>query len=131
MQERVVMPAEGGFGIDAEHLAADVVVLALHGDLDLHVAPALREAIASTIDRGTSSLVLDLTGVTFVDSTALGAMLGAMQRLEGRGGRLRVVVPQSDVRRVFEITLLDHVLAIDSGRDAALSALGAPTEARG
>jgi anti-sigma B factor antagonist len=130
MEERVVMPAEGGFGIDAERLAGDVVVLSLHGDLDLHVAPALRKAIASAIDRGTSSLVLDLSGVTFVDSTALGAMLGAMKRLQSRQGRLRIVVPQTNVRRAFEITLLDHVLAIDAGRDAALSALGAPSEAR-
>lgn len=58
----------------------------------------------------------------------LGVVLGGMKRLRARGGHLRLVLPQTDVRRIFEITLLDRVLTIDSTRDAALEAVSSPVE---
>ena len=118
------MPTDGGFRIDGGFVRGGLALLDVHGDLDLHVAPELRERITAVIDEGTSSLLLDLSGVTFVDSMALGVILGGMKRLRAKGGRLRLVVPQQDVRRIFEITLLDHVLDIDPSRAAALTALG-------
>lgn len=121
----VVAPAES-FRIEEERPAlAGSVLFALHGEVDLHVAPELRDRITSVIEDGADYVVLDLSDVTFMDSMALGVLLGALKRLRTRGGELRLVVPDSDLRRIFEITLLDQVFVLSATRDEALAA---PTE---
>lgn len=126
MHGSVGMPEAGQFRIEEELARDGVVVLSLHGDADLHVAPELRARLAGEIDGGASALVVDLSYATFVDSMALGVLLGAMKHLRASGGRLRLVVPQTELRRIFEITLLDRVLALDATREAALHAVESP-----
>jgi anti-sigma B factor antagonist len=120
------MPEVNEFRIEEERAEGDAVLLTVHGEADLHVAPEFRDRLTMAIDQGTSFLVLDFSDVTFVDSMTLGVVLGGMKRLRARGGHLRLVVPQGDMRRMFEITLLDRVLTIDSTREAALEAVAAP-----
>jgi anti-sigma B factor antagonist len=101
-----------------------VLLLAVHGDADLHTAPELRERLGSAIDDGVRSIVLDLTETTFLDSMSLGVLLGAMKRMRAREGDLRLVVSRPDVRRIFEITLLDRVFPIDETVLVAVEAVG-------
>ena len=110
------------FRIAEDHPRSGTVVLSVHGEADLHVAPDLRDRIASAIADGADALVLDLTETTFVDSMALGVLLGANKRMRGEGGRLGLVVSRPDVRRIFEITLLDRVFPMYSTRADALAA---------
>jgi anti-sigma B factor antagonist len=110
------------FRIDEERPNRSTVVLAIHGDADLRIASELEDRIDATIDDGPSALVLDLTDTTFLDSMALGILLGAMRRLRERGGHLRVVVPSVEIRRIFEMTLLDRVFDLDATRQEALAA---------
>lgn len=121
----------GDFRVDEEYPSPRSVVLVLHGDADLHVAPELRDRLASAIDGGADTLVLDLSGTTFVDSMALGVLLGAMKRMRARQGELRLVVPRPELRRIFEITLLDRVFPLDTTREEALAAAAARNGARG
>ena len=58
---------------------------------------------------------------TFVDSMALGVLVGAMRRLAERGGELRIACADQGVRRIFEITMLDRVFAFSPSREAALA----------
>jgi anti-sigma B factor antagonist len=109
------------FRIEEEHSGTGAVVLAIHGDADLHTANELRDRLTEAIERGPGSLVVDLSGVTFLDSMALGVLLGGMKRLRQQGGQLRLVVPATDIRRIFEITLLDRVFALSPTRADALS----------
>ena len=106
-----------------------VTVVAVRGEADLHSAPELRDALATLIEDGADELVLDLSETTFVDSMMLGVLLGAMKRVRARGGHLRIVVAGQDVRRIFEITLLDRVFPLYETREeavgAAQAALGA------
>ena len=111
------------FRIDEEKGHEGDVVLAPHGDLDLKVAPELQGRIAAAIEDGADAVVIDLSAVTFIDSMGLGVLVGAAHRLKPRGGRLRVVVPAPHLRRIFELTLLDQVLSLDSTRDEALTRL--------
>lgn len=112
----------GAFTVDEDHLDSGTVVLAVHGDVDLHVAGDLDDRLSEVIDDGAPAVVLDLSATTFLDSMALGVLLGAMKRLRARGGRLRVVVPRPDIRRIFEVTLLDRVFELDRSREEALLA---------
>lgn len=113
--------------IEAE-LPSGVTVVSVRGEADLHSAPELRDALATLIEDGSDELVLDLSETTFVDSMTLGVMLGAMKRVRSRGGNLRLVVTGVDVRRIFEITLLDRVFPLHDTREEAL---GAARAARG
>src|SRR6186713_1635015 len=98
-----------------------VVVIAVHGQADLHTAPELRNAITAALDGGAAGLVIDLSEASFIDSMTLGVLLGAVKRLRPSGGRVSVVCTDSHIRRIFEITLLDRVFAIHADRGAALA----------
>jgi anti-sigma B factor antagonist len=112
------------FRIEEERPArAGVVLFVLYGDIDLHVAPELRERLTAAVEAGATDLVLDLSRVTFMDSMALGVLLGVLKSLRPRGGELRLVVPSSDLRRIFEITLLDQVFTLAPNRQEALAEL--------
>jgi len=115
-------PADA-FRIVEEHPDGETVVLAIHGDADLKIAAGLKDRLGAAIDdESVSTLVLDLSGVTFLDSMVLGVFLGCMKRLRARGGLFRVVIPHGDIRRIFEMTLLDRVFELDESREEALTA---------
>jgi anti-sigma B factor antagonist len=116
------VPGPVAFHIDDETGPGTTAVFSVHGELDLHEAPELQDRIAAAIDRGARLILVDLSDVTFIDSMALGVLLAAVQRLGSTGGRLRLVVPNPHIRRIFEISLLDQVFTLDSTRDAALAA---------
>lgn len=115
--------AIGEFRIEEERPGKGTVLLSIHGDADLHVANELRNHLSAVIGDRTSSLVVDLSGVTFIDSMGLGALLGIMKRLQAKGGEFMLVVPAGDTRRILEMTLLDRVFALHATREAALSAV--------
>jgi anti-sigma B factor antagonist len=114
------------FAVETTDGGHGVAVIAVRGDSDLHTAPHLRRAITVSLDRGASALVIDLTYATLVDSMTLGVLLGAVKRLRPSGGRVTVVCPARDVRRIFEITLLDRVFSLHSDREAAVAAASGP-----
>src|ERR1700682_2998941 len=86
----------------------DLAVLAVGGELDYEVSPQLKARIVSAISDGRRRLVLDLSDVTFIDSTAIGVLAGAVARLDkAGGGSLAVVCTHDKVLEIFEITGLD------------------------
>jgi anti-sigma B factor antagonist len=104
---------------DADGLA--VVMPA--GELDAFTAPELRSELHRLLeDAYTRRLVVDLTAVTFLDSSALGVLVGALRRLRERGGELHLVQPRPTARRIFELTALDAVFTLHGARDEALAA---------
>jgi anti-sigma B factor antagonist len=115
--------SEGAFRIEEERPTPGVRVLVVHGDADLHAAPELRDRLGATIDAGDSGIVVDLTKTSFLDSTALGVFLGAVKRI--REGRMQLVVSRPEIRRIFEITLLDQVIPLAETRAEALAAVSA------
>jgi anti-sigma B factor antagonist len=120
----------GDLHISVERLPAPAALFVLSGEADLHRAPELRNAMSAVIDDGITDLIVDLSEVTFIDSMTLGVLLGAMKRVKPGGGRLCVVVQDANIRRIFEITLLDRVFAVFDDREQALAAL-APTAQSG
>ncbi|HEX2302290.1 MAG TPA: STAS domain-containing protein [Gaiella sp.] len=101
-----------------------MAIVTLRGELDAHDAPRLRELFGEAMEQVQGAdrprVVLDLTGVAFLDSTALGTMVGVLRRVREAGGELRVVLPETTARRIFEITGLDDVLSVYPTRAAAL-----------
>jgi anti-sigma B factor antagonist len=98
------------------------VIVAPHGDVDLTTADLLRSTVDGVIDDGASALVLDLSDVGFMDSTALGVLVGAHRRL---GNRLIVAGARATVYRLLEITNFTALLRLADSVDTALIALTA------
>jgi anti-anti-sigma factor len=101
--------------------SAAVAVVVGRGELDAYSAPDLEAAFA---DVGAEArVVVDLDSVSFLDSTALGAVVRALREVDKRGGRARVVLPSGPARRIFEITALDGALPVAESRAQALRSL--------
>ncbi len=104
-----------------------VTVLDVAGEVDLDTADLLRAEAEKALSDRPPELVLDLTGVDFLDSSGLGALLSLQRRLADEGGFLRLVIGSRHVRRVIDVTGMANVLAIYDTRAAALSAQREPT----
>lgn len=109
-------------------LGAGVQVLSAEGDLDLHTAAQLGEALESTDH---SRVILDLTEVPFVDSTALGTIVASTKKMRAQQRELSVVAGNPVVARALSITGLDRVFSVHrSLAEAITSALDDDTAAR-
>jgi anti-sigma B factor antagonist len=82
------------------------------GEFDLQVAPELRSLLARLIDLGTTAFAIDLTSVTFIDSTVLGVLAGAQKQLRPHGGWLALICRDGCVRRTIEIAGMDRAFEI-------------------
>lgn len=99
-----------------------LTLVSLRGELDAHDAPRLRETFADALRRAPEGrpVVLDLAEVSFLDSTALGSIVGLLRRTREAGRDLRVVLPSGPALRIFELTGLDSLLTTFPTRAAAL-----------
>lgn len=90
--------------------------------LDAHTAPALRDALLGCIDAGAQSLILDLSAVTFLDSSALGALIAAAKRA-GTVGHFGVAGLLPAVARLFALTHMDRVFTLHPSTAEAIARL--------
>lgn len=89
--------------------SGDCGVLRVAGEVDVDSASALRERTLDLVAAGAVHIVIDLGGVTFIDSSGLGVLVGCLKRLRERDGSLTLVIDADRVLRVFEITGLTKV----------------------
>lgn len=97
------------------------VLVSVVGELDVATAPRLRNQLSKTLDDGRPTLVMDLTGVTFVDSTALGVLIEASKLCGANGGTMRIAVSEPRILKVFEITGLTELFDIRPNRLEAIA----------
>ena len=89
----------------------DIGVLTLTGEVDIYTSPVLKNAIAVAVADGCSTIVIDLNGVGFIDSSGLGVLVGALKRIRERGGdfpRLLVDLLECGAQALSD-DLLDYV----------------------
>jgi anti-sigma B factor antagonist len=111
------------FSVSSERLDDDLGVVVLGGEVDIFTAPQFKESLVGLLDSGVKRLVVDLSAVTFIDSTALGVLIGGVRRVHGAGGAMAIVVATRPVERVLSVTGLDRVFSIYASRDEAVAAL--------
>jgi anti-sigma B factor antagonist len=88
------------------------VILPLEGEVDLHVAPQISASLAAMIADKPKQFVVDLSKVTYIDSSGLAALIRAMQDVDRYGGKFALCGLQESVRPIFEIARLDQVFRI-------------------
>jgi anti-sigma B factor antagonist len=98
-------------------------VLPLEGEIDLHVSPRVAEKLVEILKPNPSRVVVDLSRVTYIDSSGLAVLIEGMQNVEDYGGRFALAGLQENVRTIFETARLDQVFLIYPHVDAALSAI--------
>lgn len=105
---------EESFGISEEDSSGNTV-LSVAGELDIATAPEFRDRLEEAIDRlPQGAVVVDLLKVTFIDSTALGVLIGGLKRSQNAGGVFRIVVAEPRIIKIFEITGLTDLFSIFS-----------------
>jgi anti-sigma B factor antagonist len=109
--------------IQSERTAEGIEVITIEGELDLYTAPRLKETLLSTLEDGVLKIVVDMAGVHFIDSSALGVLIGGVKRLKPKGGKIVLVSVDENVNWIFQITGLNSVFEIYSTRDEALAGL--------
>ena len=97
------------------------VVVRLAGELDLYNAHVVRDALLACCEESPQRLVVDLSEVRFIDSTALGVLVEARSRMANRRAFL-LAAPGLETKRALEVSGLDRHFSVHDSRDGALGA---------
>jgi anti-sigma B factor antagonist len=94
-------------------------VLVVTGEIDVFTAPLFKQAVVNLVAAGHRHLFLDLSGVTFMDSSGFGALLGATKRLRPDGGTLNLIGCNRTIKRMLHLTRLDTILGLYETKEEA------------
>jgi anti-sigma B factor antagonist len=106
----------------------EYVLVRLNGDLEMESAPAVTAELKLLV--GPRPLVIDLSGVDFIDSSGLGVLIGAHKASAALGGALVVAGPGPRVQKIFRITKLNKVFTVHETLAEAVASLAAPLEVK-
>ena len=87
-------------------------VIELKGEIDLSTSPVFKEKVYEIIESGKKDIVIDLSGLEFMDSTGLGVLVAALKKTSMEGGSIRLVCNKKSIIKIFTITGLDKVFTI-------------------
>ncbi len=113
-------PSSSAFGISQRELDRLTSVISVEGELDLATAPRLKWVLIDVLEAGCTRLVVDLARVSFLDSTALGVLVGVKRRLDP-DERLAIVCARPAVLKIFEFSGMDGAFEIFPTADEALA----------
>lgn len=113
-----------GFKMDTRTLEKNIPVIELEGEVDVYTAPQLKQQMISILESGATQMIVDLSKVEYLDSTALGVLIGGLKRMREMDGNVLLVCPSPRIRRVFEITGLDKIFDIYDNESDAQEAAG-------
>jgi len=105
-----ILPA--GFAVDIDHVDGEQALILVSGEMDLYAAPFVEERVAEARAAGARQVMLDLSAVTFMDSSGLGVLVNQLKEFRALGGDLTLRAPSPQTRKVLEITGLDRTIPI-------------------
>ena len=115
------------FKMDMRTVDEKLPIIELEGEVDVYTAPQLKQQVIGVLESGAKELVVDLTKVDYLDSTALGVLIGGLKRMREVDGNMVLVCPSPRIRRVFEITGLDKIFDIFNSQEDAQESMGKET----
>lgn len=86
----------------------------VQGEIDVYTAPKLREIVSPLSEKEKANIVIDLSGVSYMDSTGLGVIVGVFKSIRSHDGELKLVGLSERLKRLFEITGLADIININS-----------------
>ena len=109
--------------VETRNAREGVAVVVLGGEVDVYTSPRLKQEVLDLLNGGTSKLVVDLSGVEYLDSTGLGVLIGGLKRARERDGDLKLICDNVRILRIFEITGLTKIFDIYRSEAEALEKL--------
>lgn len=110
-----------GLVAEAQPLGHNAYLIELAGEFDLHSGPTFERRVLEALGRGALQLVIDLSEVSFIDSTTIGILMRTRKRLAPIRGRLLIVCSDRNILRLFEITALDRLFEIYRTKEEAIT----------
>lgn len=101
-----------------------IPVVTVAGEIDVFTASEFKSAINKAANAGAANLVVDLTDVSYMDSSGFGVLLGATKRMRPRGGGINLVGCNPAIERMLVITNLDTIFGMFKSVDDAMEMLG-------
>jgi anti-sigma B factor antagonist len=98
-------------------------VLQIEGEIDLHASPKLRAALHECVENKTPVVLVDFSGVKYIDSSGLATLVEHVRDSKAYGGRIALFGLQPKVKMVFELVRLNELFALADSKDAALAAV--------
>ena len=89
-------------------------VVTLRGEVDVYTAPALRNRLVEAVESECGVIIVDMTGVDFIDSSGLGVLVSALKRVREHDAIMRIVCSKESILKIFKITGLDRVFPISA-----------------
>lgn len=111
------------FGAELNVLSAHLAIVEVEGEIDIFCASQFKRTLFESVRRDVTRVLVDLTRVTRMDTTALGVLLSAARAIGLRGGSLDVICPREDLRRLLEVSRLDQSMVVYHSSAAALCAI--------
>ena len=96
-------------------------ILALQGEIDLHRSPEVKQTLDPLIAKKLPRILLDLSAVTYIDSSGLATLIETLQRVQAYGGKFALFGLRDSVRSVFEIARLDQIFRLFADESSALA----------
>ncbi len=88
----------------------------ISGEIDLYVAPDFKKDLYEAVGEGDSDVVLDCEGLTYIDSTGLGILLGALKRVRVNQHDVHICHLKDNIRKLFRITGLDKAFVLEEAK---------------
>jgi anti-anti-sigma factor len=119
-QVDVTQRSDQPLSISTTRHGASVLIISLRGELDIVSADELLPALELLRDHEGTGIVIDASGLDYVDSSGLNALVGGAKAIKANGGRVVVARPPEHVARVFEIVHMDEYFDVEASLDAAI-----------
>ena len=101
-------------------------VIRLQGELNSLTSPRLREQLQAPLEQAQPRVLIDLSGVTFIDSSGLSALVAGLKSIKLKGGAMALAGLQEQARAIFQITQADSLFALFDREDDARDFLAGP-----
>jgi stage II sporulation protein AA (anti-sigma F factor antagonist) len=111
--------------LQIQHEVLDnTLLVSVAGELDLETAPRLRVLVDSELAQsGARNLLLDLAGVSFLDSSGLGAILGRYRTVAAAGGRMGIAGARTGIKRVLRLSGVAQIVSLFNSRETGLRSM--------
>ena len=99
-----------------------IPVLDVTGEIDIYTTPQFKEAVSAAIDENKPAIIINMTQVTYMDSSGFGTLLSATKRLRPLDGALYLTGCNESIQRMLQITRLNTIFGVYGTEDEALAA---------
>ncbi len=111
--------------VESKDISEQVHLVSLEGDIDFLVYPELKKQLLKLIESGKINMIINLDKVNYIDSSGLGAITSAHLKVTSMGGNIKIVSPNADINKIFDITGLSKVVKIYPNQESALTSFNA------